>query len=392
MRVNMNNGTDDILSAVKVVLGQHVGPFSLHEPELKGNELAYVADCVESGWVSSVGKYVDRFEADLATYTGVERAIAVVNGTAALHICLKLVGVQSGDEVLIPTLTFIATANAVSYVGATPHFIDSELDTLGVDAAKLESYLQTIATVEGGLCINRHTGAVIRALMPMHVFGHPVEIDALAALCERWHIELVEDAAESLGSTYKGRHTGNFGRIAGMSFNGNKVVTTGGGGAILTNDPELAARAKHLTTTARVPHKWSFVHDEIGYNYRMPNINAALGCAQLERLPDMLRRKRLVAQRYIEAFSIVENASIMPSPPHSESNYWLMAMILRKPDLELRDNVLQSLNAAGFMARPLWTLLHKLPMYRHCPKGDLAIAENLEARVVNLPSSAFLAD
>lgn len=376
-----------------MALQREKGPVALHEPEFVGNEQDYVSECIASGWVSSVGKYVDRFEADLAEYSGVERAIAVVNGTAALHICLQLVGVRPGDEVLVPALTFIATANAISYSGATPHFVDSERSTLGVDSAKLDAHLNDIAVVtDNGICLNKNTGAVIRALMPMHVFGHPVDIDALSSLCEKWRIQLVEDAAESLGSTYKGKHTGGFGRLAGMSFNGNKVVTTGGGGAILTNDRALADRAKHLTTTARVPHKWSFIHDEIGYNYRMPNINAALGCAQLERLPEILRRKQILAERYIEAFSTVDTASIVKEPDYSKSNYWLMAVMLKKPDMALRDATLEALNAAGFMARPLWTLLHKLPMYAGCPRADLSTAVALEASVINLPSSAFLAD
>lgn len=376
-----------------MALQREKGPVALHEPEFVGNEQDYVSECIASGWVSSVGKYVDRFEADLAEYSGVERAIAVVNGTAALHICLQLVGVRPGDEVLVPALTFIATANAISYSGATPHFVDSERSTLGVDSAKLDAHLNDIAVVtDNGICLNKNTGAVIRALMPMHVFGHPVDIDALSSLCEKWRIQLVEDAAESLGSTYKGKHTGGFGRLAGMSFNGNKVVTTGGGGAILTNDRALADRAKHLTTTARVPHKWSFIHDEIGYNYRMPNINAALGCAQLERLPEILRRKQVLAERYIEAFSTVDTASIVKEPDYSKSNYWLMAVMLKKPDMALRDATLEALNAAGFMARPLWTLLHKLPMYAGCPRADLSTAVALEASVINLPSSAFLAD
>ena len=382
----------DVLAAVCSALGRDTGPVALHEPEFRGSELAYVSDCIESGWVSSVGKYVDRFEADLASYTGVKRAVAVVNGTAALHIALKLVGVEPGDEVLIPSLTFIATANAVTYAGAVPHFVDSEPCSMGVDANALEQHLQRIAIVEVGVCRNRETGARIKALMPMHVFGHPLDVDAVYALCERWHLEFVEDAAESLGSTYKGRHAGSFGRVAGLSFNGNKLVTTGGGGAILTNDEELGRRAKHLTTTAKLPHKWSFVHDEVGYNYRMPNINAALGCAQLERLPDMLDRKRQLAQRYLAAFSGVEGAAILPTPPGTSSNYWLIAMTLNEPDVELRDQVLQLLNDNGFMARPVWTLLHKLPMFRNCPKAHLAVAENLEARIISLPSSPMLAD
>ena len=381
-----------ILQAVRHALGRPAGSVALHEPEFAGNEWDYVKECLDTGWVSSVGKYVDRFEEMLANYTGVGRAVAVANGTAALHVCLRLVGVQPGDEVLVPALTFIATANAVVYAGATPHFVDSEARTLGVDVGKLDAHLREVAELRDGRCVNRRTGATIRAFMPMHVFGHPIDIDAAVDLCSRWKLELVEDAAESLGSSYKGRHTGNFGRVAALSFNGNKVVTTGGGGAILTNDPELGRRAKHLTTTARVPHRWSFIHDEVGYNYRMPNLNAALGCAQLEALPGMLQRKRALAALYIEAFAKVPGARILAEPDGCTSNYWLVAMLLERSDVTARDALLTELNDAGFMARPIWTLMHHLPMYRACPRSDLSVAEDLEARVVNLPSSPKLAD
>lgn len=382
---------NSVLNAVRGVLGHTTGPVGLHEPEFSENEWKYVKECLDTGWVSSVGKYVDRFEEMLAEITGVKRAVAVVNGTAALHVCLRLVGVQPGDEVLIPTLTFIATANAVTYAGATPHFIDSEERTLGVDAVRLAAHLEHTAIVRDGCCINRMTGATIRALMPVHIFGHPTDLDALLQVCEQWHILLVEDAAESLGSLYKGRHTGGFGRVAGLSFNGNKVVTTGGGGAILTNDAELGGYAKHLTTTARVQHQWSFIHDEIGYNYRMPNINAALGCAQLERLPQILGRKRILAQKYKDAFSNIPGVHILGEPEDCISNYWLVAMVLDRADVTARDALLRELNQAGFMARPLWTLMHRLPMYHTCPRANLDIAEALEARVINLPSSPSLA-
>jgi perosamine synthetase len=381
-----------VLDAARRVVPARPGPVALHEPEFRGNEREYVRECLDTGWVSSVGKFVERFEGMLVEVTGAKHAIAVVNGTAALHACLLLAGVRRDDEVLIPALTFIATANAVSYVGAVPHFVDSTERTLGVDAAKLDAYLRTVAEVRDGACRNRATGAVIRALVPMHTFGHPADLDELAALCERWKLVLVEDAAESLGSLYKGRHTGNVGRVAALSFNGNKPVTTGGGGAILTNDPVLAKRAKHLTTTARVPHRWSFLHDEVGYNYRLPNLNAALGCAQLERFPDILARKRRLAARYLEAFRDVRGASIAAEPAETKSNYWLVTLLLAQPDLALRDALLDALNEAGLMARPVWTPMHRLPMYAACPRMDLAGAESLEARIVNLPSSPSLAD
>ncbi|HRJ63008.1 LegC family aminotransferase [uncultured Brevundimonas sp.] len=383
---------DRILAAVRDVLGPTNGVMPLHEPEFRGREREYLKDCIDTGWVSSVGAYVDRIETDLARITGVERAVAVANGTAALHICLELVGVKPGDEVLIPDLTFVATANAVSYAGARPHFVDSEDVSLGVDAARLEAHLAGVAGIRDGVCYNRTTGAPIRALVVMHAFGHPCDLDAIEAVALRWNLALVEDAAESLGSFYKGVHTGGRGRVAALSFNGNKVVTTGGGGAILTNDPELGRRAKHLTTTARVPHRWNFIHDEIGYNYRMPNLNAALGCAQLERLDDMLARKRDLASRYAAAFEGVEGARFLAEPTGTRSNFWLNAIVLEDPDLVGRDRVLERLNDAGYMSRPIWTLMHRLPMYADCPRADLTVAERLEATVINLPSSPKLAD
>lgn len=380
----------EVVRAVRAVLGEPAGTLALHEPEFRGREWQYVKDCIDTGWVSSVGAYVDRFERDLAAYTGVAHAIATSNGTSALHVCLQLAGVESGDEVLMPTLTFIATANAVSYLCAVPHFVDSEAVSLGIDAVKLEEHLRGTAQLVGGTCVNRRTGAAIRALVVMHVFGHPADLDALDALARRWNLVLVEDAAESLGSTYHGRHTGNIGRLSALSFNGNKVVTTGGGGAILTNDPELARRAKHLTTTARTPHRWSFLHDEVGYNYRLPNLNAALGCAQLEQLPDMIARKRALAARYEEAFATVEGARFLIEPPGTSSNYWLNAIVLDAACAGQRDALLGALNDAGYMSRPVWTLMHRLPMYEACPRMSLDVAQQMEAAVVNLPSSAKL--
>lgn len=382
----------EIVAATRAVVGPRAGIAPLHEPEFRGRERDYVVECVDTGWVSSVGRYVDRIEADLARITGARRAVATANGTAALHICLLLAGVQPGDEVLIPTLTFVATANAVVYCGATPHFVDSEAVSLGIDATKLNAHLSAIAEVRDGVCRNRKTGAPIRALVVMHVFGHPADLDALEAVARRWNVALVEDAAESLGSSYRGVHTGNRGLVSALSFNGNKLVTTGGGGAILTNDEALGARAKHLTTTARTAHRWNFLHDETGYNYRMPNLNAALGCAQLERFADMLARKRVLAGRYAKAFEGVENVSFLIEPAGTRSNYWLNAIVLAPWAADVRDAVLDALNADGLMARPVWTLMHRLPMYAAAPRSDLAVAEDLEARVINLPSSPKLAD
>lgn len=383
---------DEVIQAMQKVLGSPSELIPLHEPEFRGRETEYLKDCIDTGWVSSVGAYVDRIEKDLARIAGVNHAVAVVNGTAALHVCLELAGVQPGDEVLIPALTFIATANAVAYAGATPHFVDSEERTLGVDAARLDAHLREIAVLDEGVCRNRQTGAPIRALVVMHVFGHPSDMDALCAVAEAWKLIIVEDAAESLGSFYKGVHTGGRGLVSALSFNGNKVVTTGGGGAILTNDPELARRAKHMTTTARVPHRWNFIHDEVGYNYRMPNLNAALGCAQLERLDDMLSRKRALAARYAEVFRDIPGVRFFEEPAESTGNYWLNALVLESPDQAQRDLLLERLNDAGYMSRPIWTLLHRLPMYQDCPRADLTVAEDLEAKVINIPSSPKLAD
>lgn len=379
-----------VLSAIRATIPEETLPAPLHAPEFRGHEWDYVKDCLDSGWVSSVGSYVDRIERDLEAFTGIGHAVAVSNGTAALDVCFRLAGVGPGDEVLVPTLTFVATANAITYRGAVPHFVDSEIRTLGVDPTRLEAWLETTAKVEGGVCLNTRTGRPIRALAIMHVFGHPSDVEGLAEVATRWNLVLVEDAAEALGSRWKGRHLGGFGRLAALSFNGNKIVTTGGGGAVLTHDPELAKRAKHLTTTAKVPHRWAFEHDEVGWNYRMPNLNAALGCAQLEQLPDMLARKRTLARRYAEAFATVDGVRFLTEPNGAQSNYWLNALVL--DDLGDRDAVLAGLNDARVAARPVWTLMHRLPMFAACPRAPLPVAEQLEATVVNIPSSPRLAD
>lgn len=379
----------DIVGTVRSVAGP--GDFiPLHEPEFAGNEWKYVKDCIDTGWVSSVGAYVDRFEAMLTEVTGARHAVATMNGTAALHIALLLAGVERGDEVLIPSLTFIATANAVSYAGGTPHFVDSSLETLGLDPVALDAYLGEIADIVGGRCVNRATGKTISAVVPVHIFGHPVDMPALLPVAAKWGLRVVEDAAEGLGAYRGDRHCGTFGEIGTLSFNGNKLVTTGGGGAVITDDPEIGKRAKHLTTTARVKHRWSFEHDEVGYNYRLPNLNAALGCAQLERLDDVILRKRQLARQYISAFSGLEGVSIIPEPEGTRSNYWLVAMLLDEADGEYRDALLTGLNDAGLMARPVWTLMHRLAPYAHCPRSPLPVAESIEARLINIPSSPAL--
>lgn len=380
----------NVLAALRDVLPTGSGSVALHEPSFSGNELAYVKECIDTGWVSSVGKFVDRFEEQLAAYTGTRRVVAVVNGTAALHMSLLLVGVKPGDEVLVPSLTFVATANAVAYCGATPHFADSDLKTLGMDPIKLDAHLCQIADIRHDGCWNRETGRPIKAMIAMHTFGHPVDLDALAELSKRYGITLVEDAAESLGSFYRDRHTGNWGRVSALSFNGNKVITTGGGGAILTNDENLGRQAKHLTTTARIAHPWELAHDHVGYNYRLPNINAALGCAQIEQLPAFIEQKRALAERYKTAFAGQQGIAFFTEPEHARSNYWLNALLLDESEEKQRDGLLELTNRNGIQTRPAWTLMHTLPMYENCPRMDLDIAESIVRRLINIPSSAVL--
>lgn len=379
-----------VLAALKKVLPAKAENIGLHEPEFKGSEWTYLKDCLDTGYVSSVGRYVDKFEEQLTQVTGAQYAIAVVNGTAALHASLRLIGVSADDEVLLPALTFIATANAVAYCGAMPHFVESDEKTLGVDPRKLEDYLRDTSVVQNGVCRNRHTGRRIRALIVVHTFGHPADLDPLIDLCERFCLVLVEDAAQSLGSLYKDRSTGTFGRLAALSFNGNKIVTTGGGGAILTNDKTLAKRAKHLTTTARVKHPWRYVHDEIGFNYRMPNINAALGCAQLERLDNFVERKRQLFSRYLSAFKGVPGTALFAEPKYARSNYWLNVLLLAPEKAVFREELLEFTHKNAILTRPVWELLHHLPMYVKAPRMDLSVAESLESRMINLPSSVFL--
>ena len=377
-----------IVQAIREVVGP--GPVALHEPSLDGNEWIYLKECLDSNYVSSVGKFVDQFELSLANYTGAKYAISVVNGTAALQISLKLAGVNSGEEVLLPALTFVATANAISYLGAIPHFVDSEESTLGIDVVKLREYLSANTEEQSGLCINKSTKRVIRALVPMHTFGHPSDLEQLLSIAKDFNLVLVEDAAESLGSFYKGQHTGTFGLLGTLSFNGNKTITTGGGGAILTNDEALARRAKHLTTTAKIAHKWEFDHDEIGYNYRMPNINAALGCAQMEKLPDKISLKRELFKGYKEEFDLIAGASIFEEPKNCQSNYWLQTLLLEDDNVDLRDSILEASNKEGLMTRPAWKLISNLAPYRNSPAMSLEVANSLYRRVINLPSSPVL--
>jgi perosamine synthetase len=392
---SLSPATLNVAAIVTAVASVLPGPSALHEPTMRGREWDYVKDCLDSRWVSYAGQYVERFERMLEQATGTRHAVAMASGTAALHTGLIVCGVRPGDEVLVPALTFVATANAVAHAGAIPHFVESDVATLGVSPGLLDEYLSRIANQEDGQCINRQTGRRIAAIIPVHVFGHPADMDALSDVAGRHNIVVVEDAAESLGSSYKGRSTGTFGRVAALSFNGNKIVTTGGGGALLTDDPQLARHARHLSTTAKLPHKWEFRHDEIAYNYRMPSLNAALGCAQLEQLPGFVNAKRRLADRYAEALEGVAGVDFLRQPAFASSNYWLNTILLRPElakDYANRDALLEAFNSAGFMARPAWSLMHHLPMYTGCPRMDLPVAESLERCVVNLPSSVCLVE
>jgi perosamine synthetase len=382
----------DFLEGLKAVLGQPQDMIPLHAPEFIGSEWALVKDCLDSSFVSSVGRYVDQFEAALAAYTGARYAVAVVNGTAALQIGLLLAGVKSGDEVLIPALSFVATANAVSHCGGIAHFVDSEFKSMGMDPNALRNYLDEIAVRTPQGLLNKQTGRRIAAIVPMHTYGHAVNMSSLMEVSVHFGIPIVEDAAEALGSFYQGQHLGTFGLLGTLSFNGNKIITTGGGGAILTNDLEIAQKAKHLTTTAKQPHRWAFFHDQTGWNFRMPNLNAALGCAQLEQLQGFLGRKRELAFRYQRVFEEIQGLSFMSEPEGTVSNYWLNTVRLEQPDIACRDELLALANDSGYQCRPTWTLLHRLPMHGHCPRAQLTVAEQLEASLINLPSSARHAD
>ncbi|WPE17768.1 LegC family aminotransferase [Candidatus Thioglobus autotrophicus] len=359
----------------------------LHEPRFLGNEKKYLNECIDSTFVSSVGKFVDEFEEKIASYTGAKYAVATSNGTSALHISLLLANVEQNDEVITQPLTFIATCNAISYCNAKPIFIDVDKDTMGMSPVALEIFLKENAEVKNQQCVNKSTGKIIKACIPMHTFGHPCRIEEIQKICKEWHIVLVEDSAESLGSFYRGQHTGTFGELGVISFNGNKIITSGGGGCILTNDEDLAKKAKHITTTAKEPHKWEYTHDMVGYNYRMPNLNAALIVAQLEQLDGFLKSKRSLAKIYKNFF---QNGDIhfVTDPENAKSNYWLNSIVLKSKDQ--RDLFLDETNSQGIMTRPIWALMNKLPMFEKAQCGDLTNSEWLEERVVNIPSSVIL--
>jgi perosamine synthetase len=374
----------DVVSFVHELYGTE-GMVPLHVPTFRGNEKKYLNECIDTTFVSSVGKFVDRFEEMMVDYTGTQKAVVCVNGTNALHMAMLLVGVDRDDEVITQALTFIATCNAISYIGAHPVFIDVDKDTMGLSPDAMEAWLKENAEIKGESCYNRRTGRRIKACVPMHTFGHPIHLDKLVEVCNRYHIELIEDAAESLGSFYKGKHTGTFGKIGVISFNGNKTITTGGGGMLLFQDETLGNYAKHLTTQAKVPHRWQFVHDHIGYNYRMPNINAALGCAQLEEIDHILANKRETAEKYKQFFSDKENIQFFTEPEDSKSNYWLNAVLLNDKEEQLK--FLEYTNNHAVMTRPIWELMNRLPMFKDCETDGLQNTVWFADRVVNIPSS-----
>ncbi len=376
---------DDVVAFIRETFGTD-GKIPLHEPRFRGNEKAYVDDAIDSTFVSSVGEYVTRFERAVADYVGCGHAVATVNGTAALHAALVVAGVRDGDEVITQPLTFIATANAIAYCRAKPVFVDVDLATCGLSAQALRAFLERNAEVNNGACVNRKTGQVIRACVPMHAFGHPCRIEEIAAICAEWNIALVEDAAEALGSRSAGRHVGHAGPLGVLSFNGNKIITTGGGGMIVTDDPGLARHAKHITTTAKRDHQWEFAHDEIGFNYRMPNLNAALGCAQMEMLPSFLTAKRRLAACYQHFFE-GRAERFLSEPANTELNYWLNC--IAAPDRVARDTFLKATNEAGVMTRPAWTPIPSLPMYAECECGPTPNAERLADTLISLPSSVI---
>lgn len=380
-----------LIDGIRRALPPGTTDVGLHEPEFVGNEANYLQDCIATGWVSYLGKYVDQFEHELARLTGRKHAFAAVNGTAALHAALVGLEVVPGDEVVLPSITFVASANSVAQAGATPHLVDVEPTTLGLDIARLHDHLRTITVKKDGATINRATGRRIAAIVPVHVFGQPIDHDALDAVAREFDLPVLVDATESLGSTWHGRPAGSFGLLSVLSFNGNKIVTTGGGGAIVTDDDRLAKTIRHMCTTAKVPHKWAFVHDRSGFNYRMPNINAAVGCAQLEKLDQFLAEKRQLAAKYRETLAGIPGIEVMTDPPGTESNYWLVAIKLERTAATKRDALLEALHAAGLKCRPLWTPMHLLPMFASAPRmADLSVAEEMFARVLNLPSSPRL--
>ena len=383
-----NISTNLIVKSIQKVTGR--GAHQLHEPLFFGKEISYLKDTINKNFVSSAGEYVNKFEKKIKKYTKAKFAVAVVNGTQAIYVSLKVCGVKKNQEVLVPALTFVGTANAVSYLGAKPHFIDSEIKNFGIDCLKLENYLSKIAKIRGGKCINKVTGNVIKAIVPVHVFGHPCNIQHVIKIAKKFNLIVVEDAAEALGSFYRRKHLGTFGDVGCLSFNGNKIITTGGGGMIITNKKGLARKIKHLTTTAKLKHKWEYVHDEIGYNFRMPNLNAALGLAQFEKIQVFLKAKRNLFKKYYNVFNKIKGICLYKEPKNANSNYWLQTLILDKKKSILKNKILKESHKKLIFSRPVWKLISDLKPYKKSQKMNLSGAKEIYSKIINLPSSQSL--
>lgn len=388
MNVDKLNFPTDVINAVREVVGS--GFIPLHEPEFNGNEIQYLKECIQSTFVSSIGEFVNKFEASIIEYTGAKYCIATVNGTSALHIALLMAGVTTGTEVLLSPLTFVATPNSIVYCGAEPHFVDVAQDDLGIDPVKLRKYLEEITVFNNGQCINKKSRKKISALVIMHTFGNPSKIDDIVDVLNFFNIALVEDAAESLGSFYKGKHTGRFGIAGALSFNGNKIITTGGGGAIITDNEVIAKKARHLTTTAKLPHSWEYIHDEVGFNYRMPNLNAALGLAQIELLEQSIIKKRALHKSYKIAFTGIDGLTLIEEAADTMSNYWLNTIILDKENQSYLEPILEIATKNKLFLRPAWKPMHELEPYSNCQRMNLDMVNSLSKRVINLPSSPNL--
>jgi len=374
-----------IVKLIKKVIGR--GRHQLHEPLFSNKELKYLTNTIKQNFVSTAGKYVNKFEEKVKLYTKAKFAIAVINGTQAIYISLKVSGVKENEEVLVPALTFIGTANAVSYLGAKPHFIDSHINNFGIDCVKLEKYLKSTTRFKGNRCVNKQTGNIISAIIPVHVFGHPCNIQSVIKIAKKYNLKVIEDAAEALGSFHKKRHLGTFGDLGCFSFNGNKIITTGGGGMVVTNNKKLAEKVKHLTTTAKTKHKWEYIHDEIGYNFRMPNLNAALGLAQMEKLPIFLKAKKSLFKKYNEIFKKLNGISLYKQPKDSDSNYWLQTLVLNKEHVKLKDKILKESHKKSIYTRPVWKLISELKPYKKSQKMNLSGAKEIYNRTINIPSS-----
>ena len=393
----MENKKNKILEIIKV-LNQTIGALRfhhksniyLHEPDIKKEDWKFVKECLSRNFVSSVGNYVTEFEETLKKFTKAKYVIATVNGTSAIHLALVVMGANENDEVILPSLNFVAAANAVRYCNAIPHFVEVEEETLGIDPVKLEEYLKKIVIKRNNVSFNRYTKKRIRFMLPLHMFGHPAKILELKKIAKNYNLKIIEDAAESLGSTYKSKHLGTFGDIGVLSFNGNKIITTGGGGALLTNSLKIAKKLKYLSTTAKKPHRWKYEYSDIGYNYRMPGINASLGCAQMKRIKSYVSIKRKLFKKYKDGFKNIKDIVIFQEPKYAKSNYWLQTIILDNKISHLKEKILEKANNLGFSIRPIWKPLHKLDKFKLCPRMEMKITENLEKRILNLPSSVYL--